>query len=381
MTPSLACTGSSARWCPVCGDCACGPRYGGDGADGERTLDDDGCPLHGASSAHARDAAPDLAADHLALADALATAERELASLRERDAFLTRERIAVATALDVPYATPLGEAVATRLARLTAERDADAEKVASLRQERDARDAALYSERGARAEAEARLADLAWSIEKEREALEEFDDAESEVREADASPVASLRTRLELRARRDAALTAHVETRRATSALLAGAAAPRTSAGQFIANALHWLDATFYENARNTEIDPWERDDNVKEYLDHWRDALVVPWVKAAADARAEADALRATVEGRTVAPTDAEIEAHAAAGGRWRSALMHLRGGHDWMDDDDVRAKVRLSAPGTWRWWALDATGRPCPWPTVAAEAATGAALAGEGR
>ena len=52
--PSLECTGASARWCPVCGDCTCGPRYEGAGADEERTLDDDGCPLHGASPQHAR---------------------------------------------------------------------------------------------------------------------------------------------------------------------------------------------------------------------------------------------------------------------------------------------------------------------------------------
>lgn len=83
MTPSLACTGSSARWCPVCGDCACGPRYEGDGADGERTLDDAGCPLHGASSTHARDTAPDLAAKVLALAEALATAERDRDAARD----------------------------------------------------------------------------------------------------------------------------------------------------------------------------------------------------------------------------------------------------------------------------------------------------------
>lgn len=107
------CTGSSARWCPVCGDCACGPRYEGAGADGERTLDDDGCPLHGASSQHAREPARavipldrvrellslapgphggtlmdtsmvhDLARDVLSLADALATAERERDEARE----------------------------------------------------------------------------------------------------------------------------------------------------------------------------------------------------------------------------------------------------------------------------------------------------------
>ena len=76
------------------------------------------------------------------------------------------------------------------------------------------------------------------------------------MREADAACRASLRTRLELRARRDAALTAHVETRRATSASSLAPPHP-DERGSVIANALHWLDATFYENARNTEIDPW----------------------------------------------------------------------------------------------------------------------------
>lgn len=65
-------------------------------------------------------------------------------------------------------------------------------------------------------------------------------------------------------------------------------------------------------------------------------------------EARAETDALRAQlaearaiVEGRTVAPADAERAAHS---GEW---LVRYR---------DSRAV---------RWWPLDSTGRPCAWPT----------------
>lgn len=57
--------------------------------------------------------------------------------------------------------------------------------------------------------------------------------------------------------------------------------------------------------------------------------------------ARAEADALRAIVEGRAEAPTDAERAVHS---GEW---LVRYR---------DSRAV---------RWWPLDATGRPTTWPT----------------
>ena len=92
--------------------------------------------------------------------------------------------------------------------------------------------------------------------------------------------------------------------------------------------------------------------------------------------ARAEAAGLRAVVEGRTVPPTPQEIAAH------------HDASGSGWLvsSDRDVipytlcRSEARDGgAPDGARWWPLDASGRPCPWPTVAAEAAT--ALAGEGR
>ena len=47
------CTGTSASWCPVCGDCKCP-----DNDYGERTLDDESCPLHSRQSKHAELPAP-----------------------------------------------------------------------------------------------------------------------------------------------------------------------------------------------------------------------------------------------------------------------------------------------------------------------------------
>lgn len=44
------CTGSSAKWCPNCGDCKCPlNKYN------ERTLDDFDCPLHSYKSSHAEE--------------------------------------------------------------------------------------------------------------------------------------------------------------------------------------------------------------------------------------------------------------------------------------------------------------------------------------
>ncbi len=122
--------------------------------------------------------------------------------------------------------------------------------------------------------------------------------------------------------------------------------------------------------------------------------------------ARAEAAGLRAMVEGRT-APTPADVAAHAlahpvddtrpASNGARRDAptglwlcvvdgegvvvlalavetddqgpyLMAWSSDYGWCGTGDIRSA-----------WPLTSSG--CPWPTVAAEAATGAALAGEGR
>lgn len=51
--------------------------------------------------------------------------------------------------------------------------------------------------------------------------------------------------------------------------------APRQRAGQLVANAMHAIDATFYENTRNTGIDPWEHHDRVSAYLEAWRTHLL----------------------------------------------------------------------------------------------------------
>lgn len=91
-------------------------------------------------------------------------------------------------------------------------------------------------------------------------------------------------------------------------------------------------------------------------------------------EARAEVGRLRAIVEGGTAPPTDEDIAVHAAAGGFWQARLadgplMHA-GPRDaallrWLRDDGALAQV----------WVLDATGRPCGWPTPAALASAGGA------
>lgn len=101
---------------------------------------------------------------------------------------------------------------------------------------------------------------------------------------------------------------------------------------------------------------------------------------KRATAAEAERDELRAIVDGRTEAPTDEEIAAHCAQGGRWRSAT-HAHtvcfGGATYrvparsheastlpgaQSDRDLHALDDIVA----RWWPLDSEGRPCAWPVV---------------
>lgn len=80
---------------------------------------------------------------------------------------------------------------------------------------------------------------------------------------------------------------------------------------------------------------------------------------------------LRAIVAGRETAPTDAELTTHHDEGGQWlviraaspRSIVDTLR------SVTDVRAWARSGTP--LRWLPLDASGRPCPWPTPALDAA----------
>jgi hypothetical protein len=51
-TEPLGCTGISARWCPIHGDCVC-PEIPGSG--GEIDMNSDACPLHSFSSRHGED--------------------------------------------------------------------------------------------------------------------------------------------------------------------------------------------------------------------------------------------------------------------------------------------------------------------------------------
>ena len=92
-------------------------------------------------------------------------------------------------------------------------------------------------------------------------------------------------------------------------------------------------------------------------------------------EARTERDALRAVIEGRTTPPTEAERWAHHHAhGGRWMQrddddpAPSQLR--PIWQrivnlaDFDSTFYVEEFIAKHPGRWWALDATGRPCGWP-----------------
>lgn len=49
LPSEVRCEGVGAVWCAVCGDCTC-PTY-----EGERSLEDPGCPLHAPSSVHAEE--------------------------------------------------------------------------------------------------------------------------------------------------------------------------------------------------------------------------------------------------------------------------------------------------------------------------------------
>jgi hypothetical protein len=83
----------------------------------------------------------------------------------------------------------------------------------------------------------------------------------------------------------------------------------------------------------------------------------------------AEVAALRAILEGRTIAPTDHELEVHAARGGRWRTRYQVgdpslCRDGMEAPEAREVRDRMRPLHVYTW--WATEADGTPCAWPVV---------------
>lgn len=87
----------------------------------------------------------------------------------------------------------------------------------------------------------------------------------------------------------------------------------------------------------------------------------------------AERDALRAIIDGRSTPPTNAEIDAHDAGGGRWRWVVTPdgvFRGFsgdlEKWEPSCAVLDARHRAAFYVTRWWPLDATGRPCAWPVT---------------
>lgn len=92
--------------------------------------------------------------------------------------------------------------------------------------------------------------------------------------------------------------------------------------------------------------------------------------MKSTAIATAEAALLREVIEGRTVPPTDAEIEAHEAQRrpGMW---LTRDASGNVFVECGRatvarLREEQRMAGDEGTRWIPLDASGRPCAWPTV---------------
>lgn len=105
-------------------------------------------------------------------------------------------------------------------------------------------------------------------------------------------------------------------------------------------------------------LDTWGRLDLVDE---------VVRLRTELATTAAERDALRASVEGRPTAPTDAEIAAHEKTGGRWRCLVPNslvfcadALHGHAARYHRDTVAAAGFDSV----WWALGPDGRPCAWP-----------------
>lgn len=78
----------------------------------------------------------------------------------------------------------------------------------------------------------------------------------------------------------------------------------------------------------------------------------------------AERDELRAIVEGRKVAPTAAEVDAHAKSHGLSSAWLCRWEGRPRTIESPSGVHYIR--GTGGSPWWPLDANGRPCAWPKV---------------
>ena len=78
----------------------------------------------------------------------------------------------------------------------------------------------------------------------------------------------------------------------------------------------------------------------------------------------AERDAAYAIIAGRDTPPTDAEVEAHARVNGLGSAWLCMWEGRPRVIEHSSGVRYIR--GTGGRPWWPLDATGRPCAWPTV---------------
>lgn len=102
-----------------------------------------------------------------------------------------------------------------------------------------------------------------------------------------------------------------------------------------------------------------------------WRghDRAAEVWRERVEAAEREAARLREIIEGRTVPPTDEQMDAIRASGGAVRIQVVRASGGtlrgHVY-DHDEVLQFQRVDGI---RWWAHDASGRPCAWPVVGGE------------
>lgn len=79
-------------------------------------------------------------------------------------------------------------------------------------------------------------------------------------------------------------------------------------------------------------------------------------------DALTALDRTRAILAGRAEPPTDAEIVVHYTVGGRW----MHIDEADSAGSLCESAWEVHLLRFRAGRWWALDASGAPCAWPTT---------------
>jgi len=121
------------------------------------------------------------------------------------------------------------------------------------------------------------------------------------------------------------------------------------------------VDAIGHELTCHTTLhpdDPWEGCSCVVADVERGCMGDVVAWMLR------ERDAAQAIIAGRATPPTDAEIEAHNKAGGTW-----YVRNGDRAGVLSIVDETRWIASEGGYRWWALDAEGRPCAWSVVEAK------------